>query len=70
MKRKPQILGHEISEMDMVIQIPQNFTKAFDTTAKLLENDLDNDLASLDRVKEKLSARFKKYRKQDQFKMT
>jgi hypothetical protein len=63
MQRKLQIFGHKISEMDMIIHILQNLTKEYDTTAEILENDLDNDLASLDRVKEKLRARFEKIQK-------
>jgi hypothetical protein len=51
-QKKLQILGHKISEMDMIIHILQNLTKEYDTTAEILENNLDNDLASLDRVKE------------------
>jgi hypothetical protein len=60
MQRKLQILGHKISEMDMIIHILQNLTKEYDTTVEILENDLDNDLISLDRVKERLRARFEK----------
>jgi hypothetical protein len=69
MQRKLQILGHKIFAMDMIIHILQNLTKVYDTNVELLENDLDNDLASLDRVKEKLRLRFEKYRIQDQVKM-
>jgi DNA replicative helicase MCM subunit Mcm2 (Cdc46/Mcm family) len=63
MQRRLQILGHKFSEMDMIIHILQNLTKEYDTTAEILENNLDNDLASLDRVKEKLRARFEKIQK-------
>jgi hypothetical protein len=63
MQRKLQILGHKISEMDMIIHILQNLTKEYNTTAELLENNPDNDLASLHRVKEKLRARFEKIQK-------
>jgi hypothetical protein len=63
MQRKLQILGHKIPEMDMIIHILHNLTKEYDTIAKILENDLDNNLASLGRVKEKLRARFEKIQK-------
>jgi hypothetical protein len=62
-KRKLQILGHKISEMDMIIHILQNLTKEYNTTAEILENNLDNNLVSLDRVEEKLRARFEKIQK-------
>jgi hypothetical protein len=60
LQRKLLILGHEVSDMDVVIHILQNLPKENDTTSELLEYDLENDFASLDMVKEKLRARFEK----------
>jgi gag-polypeptide of LTR copia-type len=61
--RKLRILGHEISEVDLVIHILQNLPKEYDNTVELLEYDLENDFASLDWVKEKLRAKFEKFEK-------
>jgi gag-polypeptide of LTR copia-type/Zinc knuckle len=58
MKRRLQILGHPMSEMDLIIHILQNLPKEYETTLELLENDLENDVATLDRVKEKLRTKF------------
>jgi gag-polypeptide of LTR copia-type/Zinc knuckle len=60
LQRKLLTLGHEVSDMDIVIHILQNLPKEYDTTTELLEYDLENNFASLDRVKEKLRARFDK----------
>ena len=60
MKRRLQILGHQMSEMDLIIHILQNLPKEYETTLELLENDLENDVATLDRVKEKLRTKFER----------
>jgi hypothetical protein len=54
MKRRLQILGHQMSEMDLIIHILQNLPKEYETTLELLENNLENDVAMLDCEKEKL----------------
>jgi gag-polypeptide of LTR copia-type len=60
MKRRLQILGHQISKMDLIIHILQNLPKEYETTLERLENDLENDVATLDRVKEKLRTKFER----------
>ena len=45
-------MGHSISDIDLTIHILHNLPEEYETTIELLENDLENELASLDRVKE------------------
>jgi hypothetical protein len=52
MRRKLEILGHDISEMDLIIHILQNLPEEYKTTIEVLENDLESDIATLERVKE------------------
>ena len=47
-------MGHSISDIDLIIHILHNLPEEYETTIELLENDLEDELASLDRVKEKL----------------
>jgi hypothetical protein len=49
-----------MSEMDLIIHILQNLPKEYETTLELLENDLEKDIATLDRVKEKLRTKFER----------
>ena len=56
--RKLEILGQKMSEMDLIIHILYNLPEEYKTTLELLENDLENDVATLDRVKEKLRTKF------------
>jgi mannose-6-phosphate isomerase-like protein (cupin superfamily) len=58
MKRTLEILGHGITEMDIIIHILHNLPEEYETLIKLLENDLESDTAALERVKEKLRAKF------------
>jgi hypothetical protein len=52
MQRKLQILGHQVTEMDIIIHILQNLPNEYENTVELLENDLENEVANLDSVKE------------------
>jgi hypothetical protein len=47
-----------MSEMDLIIHILQNLPKEYERTFELLENDLENDLATLSCVKKKLRTKF------------
>jgi len=60
MRRKLQILGHNVTDMDLIIHILHNLPREYETTLELLENNLKNDLATLDRVKEKLREKFER----------
>jgi hypothetical protein len=60
MQRKLRILGHQVTEIDIIIHILQNLPKEYENTVELLENNLENEVANLDRVKEKLRIKFEK----------
>ena len=60
MRRKLQILGSSMSDMDLMIHILHNLPNEYETTLELLENDLENEVASLDRIKEKLRTKFER----------
>jgi hypothetical protein len=60
MQRKLLILGHQITEMEIIIHILQNLPNEYENKVELLENDLENEVANLDRVKEKLRNKFEK----------
>jgi hypothetical protein len=47
-----------MSDMDLMIHILQNLPNEYETTLELLENDLENKVASLDQIKEKLRSKF------------
>jgi hypothetical protein len=48
MKRKLQILDHQVSEMDIIIHVLQNLPKEYENMVGLLENDLESDVANLE----------------------
>jgi hypothetical protein len=58
MRRTLKILGYGITEMDIIIHILHNLSEEYEITIKLLENDLELDTAALERVNEKLRAKF------------
>jgi gag-polypeptide of LTR copia-type len=60
MGRKLQILGHSLSEMDLIIHILYNLPEEYSTTVEMIENDFELDLATLERVKEKLRIKFER----------
>ena len=62
-------MGHSISDIDLIIHILHNLPEEYETTIELLENDLENELASLDRVKEKLRGNLRKFRGKEDLKM-
>ena len=57
-------MGHSISDIDLIIHILHNLPEEYENTIELLENDLENELASLDRVKEKLRGNFEKIQRE------
>jgi hypothetical protein len=63
MRRELEILGNGISEMDLIIHILHNLPEEYKTTIELLENDLESDIATLERVKEKLRTKFNRINK-------
>jgi biotin synthase-like enzyme len=46
--------------MDIIIHILQNLPNEYKNTVELLENNLENEVANLERVKEKLRNKFDK----------
>jgi len=60
MGRKLQILGHSLSEMDLIIHILYNLPEEYSTTVEMIENDFELDLATLERVKVKLRIKFER----------
>jgi gag-polypeptide of LTR copia-type len=63
MKRKLEILGQGMSEMDLIIHILHNLPPEYENTQELLENELENDNVNLDKVKEKLRSKFERLRR-------
>ena len=49
--------------MDVIIHGLHNLPSEYETTIKILETELEKDEATLERVKEKLRARFEKIQK-------
>jgi gag-polypeptide of LTR copia-type len=63
MKRKLEILGNKMSEMDLIIHILHNLPDEYETTIEILETESEMDEATLERVKEKLRSRYEKINK-------
>ena len=40
LRRKLEILGHKISEMDLIIHIMHNLPQEYETTVEFIENEL------------------------------
>jgi hypothetical protein len=60
MQRKLHILGHQVSEMDIIMHILKNLPNKYENTVELSDNDLENEVVNLDRVKEKIRSKFEK----------
>jgi gag-polypeptide of LTR copia-type len=63
LRRRLEILGHKISEMDLIIHIIHNLPREYETTIEFIENELEMDTASLDRVRERLRSKFERISK-------
>jgi gag-polypeptide of LTR copia-type len=60
LRRRLEILGHKISEMDLIIHIIHNLPSEYETTIEFIENELEMDTGSLDRVRERLRSKFER----------
>jgi DNA repair exonuclease SbcCD ATPase subunit len=60
LKRKLEILGGPITEMDLIIHILHNLPEEYETAIKFIENELENDTATLERVKERLRTKYER----------
>jgi gag-polypeptide of LTR copia-type len=63
LRRRLELLGHKISEMDLIIHIIHNLPREYETTIEFIENELEMDTASLDRVRERLRSKFERISK-------
>jgi hypothetical protein len=63
LRRRPEILGHKISEMDLIIHILHNLPREYKSTIEFIENELEVDTGSLERVREKLRLKFERISK-------
>ena len=57
-KEKSRDPGHGISDMDLINHILHYIPKDYAATVELLENDLEMDTVTLERVKEKRMTKF------------
>jgi gag-polypeptide of LTR copia-type len=60
LRRRLEILGHKISEMDLIIHIIHNLPSEYETNIEFIENELEMDTGSLDRVRERLRSKFER----------
>jgi gag-polypeptide of LTR copia-type len=58
LRRRLEILGYKISEMDLIIHIIYNLPSEYKTTIHFIENELEMDTGSLERVRERLRSKF------------
>jgi gag-polypeptide of LTR copia-type len=63
LRRRLKILGHPISEMDLIIHIMHNLPDEYKTTVKFIENELENNSVTLDKVRERLRTKFERLNK-------
>jgi gag-polypeptide of LTR copia-type len=63
LSRRLDILGHPITEMDLIIHIMHNLPDEYETMIEFIENELDNDSATLEKVKERLRTKFEQLNK-------
>jgi hypothetical protein len=63
LRRRLEIYGHKISEMDLIIHIIHNLPREYETTIKFIENELEMDTGSLGRVRERLRLKFERISK-------
>jgi len=63
LKRKLEILGGPITEMDLIIHIFHNLPEEYETAIEFIENELENDTATLEKVKERLRTKFERIKK-------
>ena len=60
LRRRLEILGHKISEMDVIIHIIHNLLQGYETIVELLENELEMQTATLERVRERPRTKFER----------
>jgi gag-polypeptide of LTR copia-type len=63
LRRRLEILGHKISEMDLIIHIIHYLPSEYETTIEFIEIELEMDTGSLERVRERISKTFKENEK-------
>ena len=63
LRRRLKILGHKVSEMNLIIHIMHNLPQEYETTVEFIENELEMEIATLERVKEKLRTKFERLNK-------
>ena len=63
LRRRLKILGHKVSKMDLIIHIMNNLPQEYETTIEFIENELETEIAMLERVKEKLRTKFERLNK-------
>jgi len=63
LRRKLEILGNSMSELDLIIHILHNLPPEYENTVEILENELENDALYLEKLKDKLRCKFERLNK-------
>jgi hypothetical protein len=63
LRRRLEILGYSMLEMDVVIHNMHNLPKECETTIKFIENEREMETTTLERMKERCRTKFKKLNK-------
>jgi gag-polypeptide of LTR copia-type len=63
LKRRLEILGAIVSEMDLIIHIMHNLPAEYETTIEFIENELESNTTTLERVKERLQTKLERLSK-------
>jgi len=63
MKRKLEIMGSPMSELDLIVHILHNLPTEYENTVEILENELENDSLDLEKLQDKLRSKFERLNK-------
>jgi gag-polypeptide of LTR copia-type/Zinc knuckle len=60
LRQRLAVLGHPVSEMDLIIHIVHNLPEEYENTVEFIQNELEDSEISLDKVKERLRMKFER----------
>jgi hypothetical protein len=62
LRQRLEGMGHQMTDLDMVIHILNNLPKEYESVVKSLETDIDNDVhVNIEQVRAKLQAKYKRF---------
>jgi hypothetical protein len=60
LRQRLMILGHPISEMDLIIHVMHNLPEEYENTIEIIQNEMENTDISFEKVKEKLRMKYER----------